>query len=180
MSASRLIFFPANSHQITDKSTLISALINAQFIDDANHAENHYLPGERFLNLLTFLGCSPNINLQPTQGEQHCFISVIDTSSEVRYLGSTQTSKPKCPHCKKRIADWKVDNWQQADRICRCDKCQIETPYKDLNWKQECGFARCGFEVASIYPHEALPSDQLLDSLNKATGFNWDYCYANN
>lgn len=180
MPISKLIFFPDNSNQTVENKLIIDTLISAEFINSEIHNDNHYLPGEKFLSLITFLGCSPNINLFPVENENHCFISLLEQTSQAQCLGYTSTVNPKCPNCKKRIADWKTENWNKAGEICCCDKCTTQTPYAELNWKQECGFSRCGFEIAHIYPHEAVPTEQLLDMLKKETEFKWNYCYANN
>lgn len=180
MPISKLIFFPKSTTEIIGNKTLMQSLIKSQFIIVDAHKNNHYLPSERFLSLITFLGCSPNINLFPVDGEDHCFISFIEASEQAICVGHTNTVNPKCPACTKRITNWQTTNWQLARKICTCDKCQQQTPYADLNWKQECGFARCGFVVNHIYPHEAVPTDQLLDLLKQVSKFDWDYCYANN
>jgi len=194
MNLSKLIFFPKSTDNIFDTQSILNALIKSQFIITEAHDTNHYLPGERFLSLITFLGCSPNINIFPVEGESHCFISFIEPTEFPHCVGYTKTVNPKCPNCTKRIADWKTSDWQLLGgnlpggiipeeilpgKLCKCDKCQVQTPYAELNWKHECGFARCGFMVNHIHPHEALPTDQLLDLLKQATGFEWDYSYAN-
>jgi len=180
MPNSRLIFFPASPEQLVDYNNLLSALSTFAFINPEADKNNEYLPGDKFLNLLTFLGCSPNINLTPTDGESHCFISLLEATEQPGCLGYTQTVNPKCPNCTKRISNWKTDSWMQGNSVCCCDKCQTESSYAELNWKQECGFACCGFEIAHIYPHEAVPTDQLLTQLEKHTSVKWSYCYANN
>jgi len=180
MPVSRLIFFPEDTHQITDYKKLVTTLVNSGLIQSQAHSENHYLPGDNFLSLLTFLGCSPNINITPSDNEDHCFISLIPVSEKAKCLGFTRTAKPKCPSCTRRIANWETEHWQQHNQTCLCDKCQTKTLYADLNWKQECGFGQCGFEIAHIYPHEAVPGEQLLNALEQYSGFKWQYCYANN
>jgi len=180
MPISKLIFFPKDPLQSFAKDEIFKILSSLLFIETIAHSENHYLPGDNFLSLLTFLGCSPSINLIPTADQAHCFISLIKPTIEVQCLGYTNTCKPKCPKCTKRIANWKTHSWPQASEICQCDKCGAQATYAELNWKQECGFARCGFEIAHIYPHEAVPTDQLLDALQENTGLEWLYCYANN
>jgi hypothetical protein len=180
MSISKLIFFPVNNKQFFKAEALLNTLIENAFINATSHGENHYLCGDNFLSLITFLGCSPNINLTPIEGETHCFISIIEPSDQLKLLGFTQSINPKCPGCTKRIANWKTADWQLAGKICQCDKCELQTPYAELNWKHECGFSRGGFEVNHIYPHEAVPTDQLLALLKQFSGFEWDYCYANN
>jgi len=185
MNISKLIFSPKSTDNTFDSQSLLNTLIESQFVITEAQDTNHYLPGERFLSLITFLGCSPNVNLFPVDGENHCFISFIEPTEFPSCVGYTKTANPKCPNCTKRIADWKISDWQLPGEIlpgklCYCDKCQVQTPYTELNWKHECGFARCGFVVNHIYPHEALPTDQLLDLLKQAAGFEWDYSYANN
>ena len=185
MNISKLIFSPKSTDNTFDSQSLLNTLIESQFVITEAQDTNHYLPGERFLSLITFLGCSPNVNLFPVDGENHCFISFIEPTEFPRCVGYTKTANPKCPNCTTRIADWKISDWQLPGEIlpgklCYCDKCQVQTPYTELNWKHECGFARCGFVVNHIYPHEALPTDQLLDLLKQAAGFEWDYSYANN
>jgi len=179
MTISKLIFFPKSTDTIIDEQDLLKTLIESQFILEQEHVNNHYLPGDNFLSLITFLGCSPNINLIPTENENHCFISLIKQTPEINCLGHTQTVNPKCPGCTKRITEWKTTNWKIPGEICTCDKCQLQTLYANLNWKHECGFARIGFEISHIYPHEAVPTDQLLNTLNQFSGFEWNYCYAN-
>jgi len=210
MNISKLIFFPKSTDNTFDSQSILNTLTKSQFIISEEHQPNHYLPGERFLSLITFLGCSPNINLFPVDGENHCFISFMEPTEFPSCVGYTKTANPKCPNCTKRIADWKISDWQLPGgilpgenspgkllpekllpgkllpgeilpgKLCTCDKCQVQTPYTELNWKHECGFARCGFVVNHIYPHEALPTDPLLDLLKQAAGFEWDYSYANN
>jgi len=178
MNISKLIFFPVSTDKTVNNKILLQTLIDSQFISEKSTNNNQYLPGDNFLSLITFLGCSPNINLMPIECESHCFISILDQLEEPVCLGYTQTVNPKCPACKKRISDWKTPNWKNAEQLCNCDKCQKQTLYSELNWKHECGFARCGFEISHIYPHEAVPTDQLLEKLKQFSGFEWNYCYA--
>ncbi len=180
MTTSKLIFFADKITKTFNQKALINTLVTADFLLMDNPKKNHYLLGDKFLSLITFLGCSPNINLVPVAGEQHCYISFITPTEHAECLGFTQTVNPKCPACTKRIANWKTSNWQGAGETCICDKCQSHHLYAELNWRQECGFARGGFEVHHIYPHEAIPTDQLLDLLGQFSDFKWNYCYTNN
>lgn len=177
MNISKLIFFPDSTEEPVNNHAFLETLIDSQFITENNQYNNQYLPGDNFLSLITFLGCSPNINLMPVEDENHCFITLYEPSPEPVCLGYTQTVNPKCPACKKRISEWKTPDWQTAGQLCHCDKCQKQTLYSELNWKHECGFARCGFEINHIYPHEAVPTDQLLEKLKQFSGVEWDYCY---
>lgn len=180
MPYSRLIFHPQDPEQFVDSTTLTTGLIDIGFIEEEAYQNNHYLAGDRFLNLLTFLGCSPNITLTPANGESHCHIAILESSEASRCVGFTRTANPKCPHCTRRINNWKIENWENGNTDCLCDKCQTSTPYANLNWKHECGFARGGFVISQIYPHEAVPTEQLLSALENTTAYPWLYSYANN
>lgn len=183
MATSRLIFSPQDPTQAVDEPQLLQQLSQLELITLPAYRENHYLPGDDFTSLITFLGCSPNISLQPDDSntnDSHCFISLINTTVDPQCLGYTRQCHPKCPQCRKRIADWKTSDWQQPGALCQCDKCGCETAYTGLNWKHECCFGRSGFSIANIYPHEAVPTDQLLEMLRQLTGIAWDYAYANN
>lgn len=177
MTVPRLIFFPADARMIIDQHALIEQLKHIAFIEDTQTRDT-FPPGERFLSLLSFLGCSPNIKLSAQEGDDYCFISLLKASDESRCLGHTPTVKPKCPHCRKRIAGWQVENWQRGDTPVCCDKCGKASDTAELNWKHECGFGRCGFTISHIYPHEAVPTEQLLSLLQQFSGTPWDYCYA--
>lgn len=178
MQTTRLVFHPQQPQQAIDYPQLLRCLKEIEYIETESEHDGNFLPGNQFLSLLTFLGCSPSINLTPTEGEKHCSIRMIDEKERAVCLGHTQTAKPKCPDCKKRIGTWKDEYWQQPDQQILCDKCQAENTFSTLNWKHECGYARGGFEVVNIYPHEAVPTEQFLDALHQYTGFAWSYCYA--
>ena len=183
MPISRLLFSPEDPAQFVDMTQLLQCLTQLELVTLPSYRENHYLPGDSFISLITFLGCSPNISLQPDVSDtvdSHCFISLITATDETECLGYTRHCHPKCPHCRKRIADWKTTDWQQPGALCHCDKCGKETAYAHLNWKHECAFGRCGFSIANIYPHEAVPTDQLLEKLQQQTGIVWGYAYATN
>ena len=68
MNTSKLIFFPDSIDKTINNQALLQILINSQFITENKQNNNQYLPGDNFLSLITFLGCSPNINLIPVEG----------------------------------------------------------------------------------------------------------------
>ena len=117
MPVSKLIFFPKDTLQLCDSNKIFKALSDLKLIETIAHSKNHYLPGDNFLSLLTFLGCSPNINLTPTPEQAHCFVSLVSPTENPECLGYTSTCNPKCSNCKKRIASWKTDKWQQTGAV---------------------------------------------------------------
>ena len=178
MSASRLIFHPTNAQRSLNQDHILDCLIELGFIQAKPFKDNHFLAGEQFLSQITFLGCAPNISLAPEETEEHCYISFLENSDQARCLGHTQNAKPKCPHCTKRLANWPVENFQLKDQLCTCDKCAESSLFSELMWKHECAFSRAGFQVTNIYPHEAVPGHTFLEKLSRASGIDWNFCYA--
>jgi len=181
MSLARLVFHPRQlDHAPADIPALLQALTGIGLIS-SQQQDDHHLPGDEFLGLLSFLGCSPHILLHPNEGASYCYLGIDPVSDSPRCLGYTVSVVPRCPVCKQRISDWQtIPDWQQASSQYTCQQCASSTPVSQLNWRQECGYGRFSFHIAQIHPHEAVPSDKLLDSLQQSSGFNWDYFYANN
>lgn len=179
----RLILHPENTrHLIKDNHQLISSLLDIQFINETAGTDNTYTAGKEFINLLTFLGCSPDIKLSPNDGENYCTVSIPDAHETVTLLGYTSTVIPRCPSCKHKISDWKqhFHDWKQGDHVYSCTECQAQTPVANLKWRQEGGYGHSCVVVNHIHPHEAVPSEKLLNTLQQASATAWSYFYANN
>ena len=181
MALARLTLYPQQpDHRPQSVAALVDALKHTGLLA-AETSDHCYLPGEQFLNLFSFLGCSPQIHLHPDEGDNYCYIRIDDTHENAVCLGYTTTVIPRCPGCKHKLRDWKqVGNWQQAATACRCEHCKTETAMSQLKWRHECAYGRFSLYIAHIHPHEAVPTEQLLIQLRQASGFEWDYCYANN
>ncbi len=158
---------------------MTQCLQSSGFISQLEIENNTYLPGKDFLNLLTFLGCSPNINLAPEDGDKFCTIRLSEVEDNARCLGYTNTIQPKCPHCKKKIKNWQDNSdWQNASSLLNCDSCGKQSNMYSLKWRQEAGYGRYAIAINHIYPHEAVPSESLLSRLRDTTGFDWQYFYS--
>lgn len=180
MALARLILYPRQAdRQPAHVDDLVTALHDIGFIH-SEPVDRHYLPADQFLNLLSFLGCSPDIRLHPDDGENYCYIEFAEYTDKPVCLGHTTTVIPGCPRCKNKIRHWKdTEGWQQADTVCRCDRCQTKTAMSKLKWRQECAFGRFSIHIAHVHSHEAVPAEKLLNALESASGFAWDYAYAN-
>lgn len=136
--------------------------------------EQSYFVGDNFLELIAFMGCSPNINLTPqADTDKFCFIKLI-TKPEITALTSQHTHSPHCPDCKKPEKDWlnKI-----TDTALHCSFCgQINAPW-NYNWRKSAGFGRFFVEVTEIYPKEAIPQPTLLSALEQHHDTNWVYFY---
>ncbi len=182
MYAPRLLFFPAAiNNSLNDYQALQQALFDIQLIQRHADKNGHFLLADACLDLLTFLGCAPSINLSPEDGEVYCYVDFIAIAEQAKCLGYVQSFSPSCSACKTKISQWHEDiDWKNGLTELSCPACRHQRPLQDIRWRKEAAYARCGFYISNIHPHEALPADKLLDTLQKVSGFKWAYAYANN
>ena len=189
MSANLLILHPKDPEfpgaGPADCGSLLAMLQSLRFIDSTIEFEGatHYRPGEDFLQLMTFLGCSPVVALgEPgLTGDDFCHLAIEGPMAEARFVGGRNVKPPRCPGCGHRFDQWQehVSAWE-ADREgyrISCPECRTEKALPGIKWRQCAGFGRLFIKVWGIFEGEAVPSDRLLDSLQQHTGVAWGYFY---
>lgn len=175
-SNTSLIIHPDESNWLPESPEKIAALLRdtGLIADRLQTEEQCYLVGNKFLELVTFLGCSPNIKLTPEHElDKYCFVRLI-TNDRITVLTGKHTHPPRCPHCKKPEKNW-------PDRITatalKCSSCgQSSSPWL-YNWRKSAGFGRFFIELTEIYPNEAIPQPALLDALRQQSATSWNYFY---
>jgi hypothetical protein len=145
-------------------------------------SEQRYLIGERFLQLVTFLGCSPAIELEPHahSDAKFCHIGISALYPSPRFMADTQGVLPRCPHCRKRFEDWQsaIQLWRDNPAYqAQCPSCQTSLSPTELDWRQSAGFGRVFISIFNIYPREAIPTEAVLQTLGEATNQTWNYFY---
>ena len=162
-------WLPDNFEEVT--TSLRNTGLIAGKLPDKNQS---YFVGDKFLDLIAFMGCSPNINLtQQDDPNKFCFIKLI-TKPEVTVLTSQHTHSPHCPYCKKPEKDWLN---VMTDTALKCSSCgRVSAPW-NYNWRKSAGFGRFFIEVTEIYPKEAIPQPSLLSALEQQHGTSWEYFY---
>ncbi len=171
----------ADPHWIPDGATELLQRLDALGLLQAPAADTvtagRYRAGPEFLSLVMFLGCSPRVTLEPeggSDGQAPCFLRQ-HLYSAIHRIGATPALKPRCPGCRSPQAA--VDP-AVADASYRCETCGIRSAVSDLDWRRSLGFGRCFLEIAGVHPHEAVPSDKLLDALRDYSETDWRYFYA--
>jgi len=137
---------------------------------------NEYVAGDRFMERIVFLGCSPQLPLAPAQpgdGQQPCYIHLHD-NREVSFLCATRRPAVRCGDCRTAAGLSEPDCY---DSVFLCEKCGMESLYSDLDWRKSAGFGRFFIEIKGVYPHEAVPSDALLNRLDALSDCRWKYFY---
>lgn len=164
---------------------LIEALQQAGFIAEPMEiaGETHYQPGEEFLTLVTFLGCSPVISLgEPGKtGDEFCHIAIDGPFEQPRFVGGDNLKIPRCPGCGHRFDDWHalVGQWQEHPEAAQfdCPECQRTLSATQLRWRKCAGFGRFFIKIWGIFESEAVPNPNLLSILQKSTGSEWHHFY---
>ena len=133
---------------------------------------NDYCTGKSFINLITFLGCSPDIALSPGDGDPYCFVRLHDMTDEYRLYHGLNTRPPRCTVCQKTR-----DDWQHCLQDDFCGQCSLDDRAGTLRWRRQAALSRLVMEVMNIYPHEAVPSSQLLTFLGDVSDVEWGYAY---
>lgn len=173
---SRLVLFPSDPHYAWNSDTVVLAELRDVGLIAERLQQNiecaSYLCGERFLSLITFLGCAPNIALAPREdGQAFCHIELpVPFASPAAHFGINVKSA-RCPSCQNPV-------YALADvtEIC-CGRCGTPTLAWQLNWRRSACWARTIVNVCNVYESEAVPSDELLDQLTNISGVSWRYCY---
>ena len=154
-------------------------LIGQPWGDDSQH---RYLIGERFLSLVTFLGCAPAIELDPPAcgDAEFCHVGISEIYSTPQFLADSQDVLPRCPHCRKRYEGWQsaINSWRTDPAFqAQCPACHKTMSPMEFDWRQSAGFGHFFVSIYNIYPREAIPTEALLLALGKTTNQTWDYFY---
>lgn len=178
MQTPRLIFHPMDPQQVIAGDLLYQSMLELGFVAGtlAGHEGQCYAAGERFIELLSFLGCSPVIHLSPQDGEKYCYVELIERP-EAELICGSQPFQPRCKQCRQALADWETSLNKGASISCR--QCGTQMLPEQVNWKQSAGFASQFMLVHNIYPHEAVPGERLLMELERlSSNKEWRYFYA--
>jgi len=186
MSEHFLILHPADPHTAPEREPLLARLRDCGLIG-APLAESdgaRFAPGDNFLELITFLGCSPVVALGApgSTGESFCHIGVAGSSSAPRFYGGDNVKPPACPACRQRLSGWReaVREWEASGRQggWRCSSCGELQPFTALNWRRSAGVARLFIEIAGVFESEAIPADALWDVLDGVGVGPWRHFYS--
>ncbi len=160
--------------QHCDSATLINFCQRIELTGHAIETGRRYYTGERFLDHISFMGCSPQIQFtEPPDGSHFTHIVLHQHAQPILFHGQ-HSRAPHCPQCNKTLADW---NTHVSQNAWLCPHCEQLTQATDWRWHKTAGYARSLIEITDIYPKEAVPQPALLQQLADATGMEWGYFY---
>ena len=135
-----------------------------------------YPTGDNFLQLISFLGCSPYIQLAPPAngGVDFCHITLFGPLGSPQLLHGKNTRPPRCPSCKAPIANWREGLETES---LSCARCNLTSPLSTMEWRNNAGLGRFFIVIQNIFPGEAVPVDALMNQLRGISGGEWGYFY---
>ena len=193
MAAHKLLLLPADpSAPAIGLDRLAERLLAIGLIDRPVplHGGYFYPTGDRFLQLVTFLGCSPLIELAPPADPEEleiassegrfCHVFLTETG-QIQFRADSQARTAHCPQCRKPVADWKavIQSWQQdpGHGTWQCAACGHSGRATELQFRKTAGFGKTWVEIRGIHPAEAVPGDALLGVLRALSGCDWNTLY---
>ena len=169
-------YVPADWQKIENKLREVGASLS--------EGQKQFFVGEEFLRLITFLGCSPHIKIEPDDNSNNdfCYIELSHIEEKIRFRRLSRDLVARCPKCRKNI-DHGLENIEQLQQsamtlVVDCLNCQTKTPIYSLDWRHSAAFAHCFIDITHIYPQEAIPGDELLTALEKVSNQKWDYFFS--
>lgn len=190
----KLVLCPTHvDHGVVDSATLVTTLQDIGLLATpvCHNLPGGYRAGEHFLQLVSFLGCSPAIELEPPLDPEECahacasgrlcHVRIPAPDQRIRFRGDTRLPTPRCPHCRKAEEHWPelLARWRLAPQAgdWECRICGYQGRLFDLNFRQRGAFGRCFVDIWGIHPAEAVPDESLLSSLAGLSGGAWKYLY---
>lgn len=167
-----LVLHPADPEWAPDDTgALTRHLKQIGFIGNPQHP-HLYSTGPAYLELVTYLGCSPQISLGET--ESATLIHLSGPYDRQQFL-STANARPRCQTCRQTIDPQTAA--RRADEIVICPHCKTSGYAAKLDWRRKAGCGRFFIEISNVFESEAVPGETLLEELGSATGQVWDYFY---
>ncbi|MES9857586.1 MAG: hypothetical protein ABW166_13420 [Sedimenticola sp.] len=180
MSNGNLVLHPADPTAAPPADALTQLMAGMGLIGNLQPGEDHvYFTGERFLQLITFLGCSPFVRMEPKDEDDidYCHIRLLPTSPSPQLLFDKNTRPPRCPHCNKGDGDWLSHfSAEPMATAWKCPGCGQPLTQAQFKWRHQAGYSRLFVVIPGIFPNEAVPLPELLNKL-AGMGGEWDYFY---
>ena len=177
----RLLLSTQNPFLLPSQTLLTTVLTRAGLLGAPLSGRNSaFAVGERFLQLVTFAGCSVRVELSPEGTATFCHIQLTGPFERPVFLSGRNTRPPRCHNCRDPLQGWKeaVSDWHQTGRAqVTCLSCGEASSPWSYDWKERGGFGRLFIQVEEVFPGEAAPTPGLMKLLEESTGCRWRHFY---
>jgi len=169
---------PALAPELTGCVDALGLIGRPFFLD----GRRHFLTGPRFLELISLVGCSPHLELDPpgdaealepaARNGRFCHLGLRPEDPPLLRTGPR--ARPRCPCCN---AAQPVAELVATPAGMRCPGCGETTSAGAWRWREMGGFSNFFIDIWSIYPAEGIPQPALLAALEELSGLPWTHCY---
>ncbi len=183
MTSGSLVLHPADPNSSLDPEPLIGVLrevgILGARIPDWQDA---WFVGEQFLQSVSFMGCSPFIELSPQEKGDTDFCHVrIHRHGTPRLMYGRLSRPARCPQCGKPLSITPED-FARMVRLDQgggidCANCGEKSAAQNFRWRRDAGLGRLFIEITHIFPGEAVPVDHVMTRLSSLSTGPWRYFY---
>lgn len=172
-----LLLIPDGSRPRPDPSLTQQALHGLGMIDEVLTAPGYFGVGEHFIDHVSFLGCSPDLRLEPEADDNpgdagFIHVSLNHLDGELLYRQGRNPRPPLCPACRKP-----VKNIQNVTVPYTCMHCDAVNDPVDLVWRDGEVVSLDSIDIIGIFPREGVPTDNFMTELARMTGIKWRYLY---
>jgi hypothetical protein len=186
----QLVLCPADDSWVPASPAEFAAILQRQGVLGQSVGEDsqaRFLIGDAFLQLFSFMGCAPSIELQPKDGSDFdwhsfVFIQLSPVQAQSRWLVDRDNAKPACPHCQRRTREW-TQYYHAGDASLRCPHCQRRDAVCRWRWFDAGACARQFVSIApdrhivvTIAARNRCPLALLLSQRAAATRLKQIYC----
>jgi hypothetical protein len=174
-----MLLTPTDPFRRVDMTALRQAMRQGGLIgDDLPGVEGGFLVGERFLELITFAGCSVRLELAPPDAGSgpFCHVRFLGPFDPPVLMQGRNTRPPRCPACRAPARDWHevlVESPKRAAPLLHCPACGARQPPWLWDWKGTAGYGSCFVAIEEVFPGEATPTPGLYATLKGVTASPW-------
>jgi len=128
------------------------------------------------MQLVSFMGCSPFIQLDPPEdgSSRFCQVHFNGPFDQPRIIQGGNRRPPRCPRCRRPLPDWQAQITSGSGPAHPCPYCNTPLTLADLSWGTRAGIGRFFIEVWEIYQGDAVPVEALMAGL-RGDGAAWHY-----
>lgn len=168
-----LVLFPKNPDWAPADISSLADVLRDIGLTGAERETNFFSSGPQYLGLVTYLGCSPQIDLG--EDANATTIRLRGIFAAPQFLHGGNLKPPRCPNCRNTLE--KPDFAAVVENELRCAHCGHSSLSYRLDWRRSAAFARVFVEISNVFESEAVPAEKLTACLKQASGEDWDYCY---
>lgn len=173
MTGHFLVLYPKDFGWAPETTAILTDALKSIGFLGCERSPGRYGTGRAYLDLITYLGCSPQVTLGDSEAATTIRINGIFETPQ--FLHGANLKAPRCPRCRKALE--KPPATLAADERLRCSHCGYGGNVCEFDWRHSAACARAFVEISNVFESEAVPGEQLIACLKEAGGESWDYCY---